>query len=82
MSDLCPACGRLRVPIGSMYIGTDAICHCTSAILGGTVFIEPPQQKPYGWVCAKCGASYSPYVYRCEPCSQPQTYTTTTTGKL
>ena len=41
MSEHCPACGRLRVPSGSMYIGTSAICLCNTAQAFGTFFAAP-----------------------------------------
>ena len=79
MTDRCPACGGIRVPFGQIYVGDGIVCHCTISTFAGTTRIEPRRDSPVGWVCAKCGASYAPWVYRCEPCSQPKTYTSSST---
>ncbi len=31
-----------------------------------------------GWICAKCGASYSPSVTECWKCNNPMTVTSST----
>ncbi len=85
MTDLCPACGGIRVPLGQKYTGDGIMCHCLSSSAFGTKFIYPDPRintLQTGWICAKCGASYAPWVYRCEPCSQPKTYTAPSTKAM
>ncbi len=81
MTDRCPACGGIRVLLGQTYVGDAIICHCLSSSAFGTKFIDPTPivNLSSGWICAKCGASYAPWVYRCEPCSQPKTFIGTST---
>ncbi len=80
MNDRCPACGGIRVPFGEVYVGDGIVCQCAIRNVFGTSFIDVfSKSVSTGWICAKCGASYAPWVYRCEPCSQPKTYTASST---
>ncbi len=45
MIEQCPACGRLRAPVG--YIGTDAVCHCNTFQAFGTFFAAPKREPGF-----------------------------------